>query len=154
MSTLQNLVNNFTNYQAICMIPVFIFTILEIKKWNKFKEINQNFVFFFIFRCIVMIGVFIIARPVFAILISSMSIVCVSISGGSFYLPGPKDKQQHEWVKYKTLNMTIPRETIGQICLWFIIDVFSYLFWVIVLALGISEFFSDSMFKILFERLL
>jgi replication initiation and membrane attachment protein DnaB len=50
--------------------------------------------------------------------------------------------------------MTIPRETIGQICLWFIIDVFSYLFWVIVLPLGISEFFSDSMFKILFERLL
>ena len=149
MSTFQVLANNFTFLQGIIMVLVIFFTFFELRRWKTLEGINKNFIVWFSIRSAIMIITFMCVSPIPATCISLLTMVFVSKLGGNFYLSGPENKQGTFFAKQKTLRMVIPREESKQVILWFVIDVFAYLLWVILLPHGLGEILTD---KVLFER--
>lgn len=143
MSTFQMLANHFTFIQGYMVVLIIFFTFLEIRKWKNMKESNQSFINWFIVRSVIMVIIFMISSFLPAMLISFFTMVCVSSFGGNFYLPGPNNKRPSEWIKYKTLRITISRNISYQILFWFIIDVFAYLLWMLIVPHLLSFLIKD-----------
>ena len=142
MSTFKMLVNNFTLFQAIAIFFIAGFTSWELRRWSKIKPINGGFVFGFILRSLLMILLFIVAKPWFVLVISFFSIRFIIYLFGGFYA---KNNEKPS-ITRKTIGQRIPVTPFNQSILWFVIDIFAFSWWMILFPTICSLFFKDTIF--------